>query len=113
MSDASLWRWIRILAIVLAACYAGVGIIGGIAIDFDGTGDRLFWMLFLLVGAAMLLLGVGAADRSRWLAVGAMAAGGLLGSLALFWAILPPLATLVLVVLGVLWARRPAEPATA
>jgi len=112
VDDAKLWRWIRILAIVLAVAYAAVGIIGGLAIDFDDSSDRLFWILLLVIAAALLLLGVAVAPRSRWLAVAGLALGGILGSVVLFWAILPALLTLVLIVLAVLWARRPTTPAT-
>ena len=84
MNDAALWWWIRILAIVLALIFAAVGIIGGIAIEFDDASDRVLWLLVLLIGATILLLGVAVASRSRWLAVAAMALGGILGSVALF-----------------------------
>ena len=111
MRERTLWSAIRTLAILLGIAYLLAGIIGGFAIDFDSSADRTFWVVFLIAGGILLFAGLAVAARSRWLAVIVLAAGGILGSLIIFWAILPALATIALIVLTVLWARRPAAAA--
>jgi hypothetical protein len=107
MADATLWKAIRTLAGLMAIAYVAAALIGGFAIDFDSSGGRALWFILLLIGAALLGAGLLLGIPSRWSRVLVLVAGGVLGALVVFWAILPILAALALAVLGFLWARRP------
>lgn len=75
------------------------------ATDGDGS-DLLFWLLLLLGGGAIVLAGVAVLRTHPWGAVAAFAIGGVAGSLALFWSVIAPLLAIVLLILGVIHARR-------
>jgi len=98
-----------ILGGLLALAYLAGGVLGGLLVDWDddgGDNDRLFWILFLIGGAVLLLAGLFVADRSRWLAATLMSLGAIVGAIAIFWSIVVPIAAIALVVLSILWARR-------
>ncbi|HKF14686.1 MAG TPA: hypothetical protein VKB13_05595 [Gaiellaceae bacterium] len=98
-----------VLALVLAVGYAAAGIIGWIADVTDGDGsDLFFWLLFLLAGAALILIGLFRVPRWSWTSVILISAGALAGALPLVWSIVAPILAVVLIVLAVLVARRPA-----
>ncbi len=107
------WRAVATLALLLAASSVVVAVLGGALIDFKKGSDRGFWIGFLLGAAALLLLGLWVASRSRWGGVVLLAVGGILGSLVTFWTIVYPLAAIVLVVLAVVWATRSGPTAQA
>jgi hypothetical protein len=105
---------ILVLAGLLATGYVLAAIFGGLLIDWDddgGDSDRWFWIVFMIVGAALLVGGLAAADRSRWLAAALISLGAVLGAVVIFWSVVVPIAAVVLVVLSVLWARRTAPTA--
>jgi hypothetical protein len=86
-----------------------VGVIGGIGIDFDSCSDRAFWFGFPHRGRRA------STHRHRTresIALGRRSsfvrAGGIPRFSRHFWLVLPPLATIALINLAVLWARRPA-----
>lgn len=97
------------LALVLAIGYAAAGIIGWIADVTDGDGsDLFFWLLFLLGGAALILIGLFGVPRWSWASVVLVGVGALAGSLPLVWSIVAPVLALLLIALAVILARRPA-----
>lgn len=113
MPDTRLGRAVLILGALLAAVYLIAGLVGAIFIDWDDDdgGDSAFWIVFLVGGALVLVAGLLARSRSRWLAVALLAIGAIAGAVVIFWSVLIPLAALVLIVLAVLWAREPSAPA--
>ena len=104
---------VLILGSLLALAYLAGAVFGGLVIDWDegDDDDRLFWILFLSGGALLLVAGLFAADRSRWLATTLMSLGAIAGAIASFWTIVIPIAAIALIVLSILWARR-AQAAT-
>jgi hypothetical protein len=110
----STWTALVILGWILAASSILLGLLVGAFADFDSSGDRTYWILFLVVSGALIIVGLWAINRSPWVGVALIAAGSILGSIAIFWSILYPLAAIALIVLAVLWAgRRQAPPASA
>lgn len=64
----------------------------------------------MTLGGLILLGGLRLLSRSPWAGAAVVSAGAVLGALPVVWAIVPLLVALVLVVLGVMYARRAAEP---
>lgn len=111
---SSLGTAVLFLAGLLAAAYLLGAILGAALIDWDddgGDSDRAFWIVFLLVGALLLVAGLFTGARSRWLAAALLSIGAVIGAIATFWTIIIPIAAIALIVLSVLWARRPATAA--
>ena len=105
---------ILVLGGLLAAAYLLGGILGGLLIDWEdggGDNDRWFWILFLLAGGLLVVVGLIVANRSRWLAAALLSLGALVGAVVTFWTIVIPIAAAGLIVLSVLWARRPGATA--
>ncbi|MDQ3859096.1 MAG: hypothetical protein M3327_11735 [Actinomycetota bacterium] len=99
---------VLILAALLALAYVAGGVLGGLLIDWDDEeGDAVFWIVFLIGGAVLLLAGLAVAGRSRGLAAALISLGAVAGAIATFWTIVVPVAVVSLVVLSILWARRP------
>ena len=102
-----------VLALVLALGYLVAGIGGwiGDVTDDDGS-DLAFWLVFLLGGALLILVGLFGVSRWSAASVALLAIGALAGALALFWTIVVPVFALVLVVLAITVARRGRTAAT-
>jgi hypothetical protein len=94
----------RITVLALAALFALAGIVGVLA-DWNAR-ETAFWLVFLLGGALLLLLGNTLFDRSPPLAGILASLGAAAGGIALFWLILVPLAAAVVVALSVALARQ-------
>ncbi len=103
---------VLILGGLLALAYLAGAVLGGVLIDWEddgGDADRLFWMLFLIGGAVLLAAGLFVGNRSpSWLAAALISVGAIAGAIPTFWTIVIPIAAIALVVLSVLWMRRPA-----
>jgi hypothetical protein len=96
-----------VLALVLAAGYALSAVVGAIADVTDGDGsDLVFWLVFLLGGAALLVAGLYAVRRWSWPSVLLVSVGALAGALVLVWSLFVPLLALVLIALAVRLALR-------
>jgi hypothetical protein len=102
--------WTRWLGLLLGVGYLAAGIGGWIGDVTDGdNGDLVVWLLLLVGGGALLLLGLLATGLPRGAALALQIVGALAGALALLWSILVPILAIVFVVLTVLQARsRPA-----
>ena len=114
MRGHSLWTWIFRLGTFLGIAYLLVGVIGGFwpgHWDGSSTSDQVLWLVLLLVGGALLLLGLRSFQRSPWAGVALISLGALAGALVIFWTVLAPVLAIALIVLSVLYARR--GPATA
>lgn len=111
MGERQLWQAIRYLAWFLGLAYVVIGIVGAALIDFDSGGARALWLSFLIAGGILLIAGLRLAGRSRWQTFAVLTIGAVLGSLVIFWAVVPAAAAIALIVLTFLWARRPAVAA--
>jgi hypothetical protein len=103
-----LWTAILVIGGLLALAAAILGLIIGIGDDWDSTGERALWLSFTLGGALLLTAGLWYATRSRGAGAALIILGALLCGIAVFWSIAMPLAAIVLVVLTIMWLRRPA-----
>ena len=84
--------------------------LGALLIDFDSTRDVAFWISFLLVGAALMLVGqlvVPPGGRSALL----VSLGAALGGLPLFWTLVVPVAVAAVVACSIALVRRTAPAA--
>jgi len=100
-----------LVGVLLAAVYVTVGIIGWIVdVDDGDNGDLAIWLLLLVGGGALLLVGLFAVSRWSTLSVALGALGALAGALALWWTFAIPLIALGFVVLAVVARRQPAGP---
>ena len=109
MTYGHAWLVWRILALVLIAIYCLAGTIGWFS-DFDSTRDTLLWVWFLYGGAALLGIGLWVYETSPSISAVLVSLGAAAGGLPLFWTILVPLASAVLIALAFALARRPAAP---
>ena len=92
---------------ILALGYIAAGVIGWLADVTDGDGsDLAFWLLLLLGGGLLILLGLFRFTSPPALAVALVAIGALAGALALVWSIVAPVLAVALIVLMLLRARR-------
>ena len=92
--------------------YLIVGVAGAIwpgHWDEATASDQIIWAAFLTVGGLMVLTGLRFLHRSPGRAATLVSTGALLGTLPIFWALLPLLLAIALVVLSVLYARRAAR----
>ena len=98
----------QVLAAVLGVGYIAAGVVGA-ALDATG-GDRsdlAFWLLFLVGGGALVLIGTFALGSPVLSAV-CTSVGALAGAVAIFWSVVVPMLALALVVLSIFRARRAA-----
>jgi len=106
----------------------GLGMFTGIAYLIVGVGgaiwpghwdeaaasDQILWAVFLIVGGLLLLAGLRLLRHAPGRGATLVSIGAVLGALPIFWALLPLLLAIALVVLSVLYARRPVQsPRTA
>jgi hypothetical protein len=97
----------RFLVFALSVLYVVAALAGVVAFDFDTTRDLALWLAFLLVGAALLLIGQLAlppGSRSALL----VSLGAVLGGLPLFWTLVVPIAVAAVIACSVALARRAA-----
>jgi hypothetical protein len=101
-----------VLALIMGIGYAAAGIIGWIADVTDGDGsDLVFWLVFLLGGAALVLAGLFATRRWSMASAVLVSLGAIVGALPLVWSIVVPILALVLIALAILASRRSAATA--
>lgn len=103
--------WLLGLGVLLALAYLVLGILIGVFDDeWDSTGERTFWLVLTLGGAALLAAGLWLAQRaaSRMVAVALIVIGALMGAVATFWLVITAIVAIAVIVLAFLWARRPA-----
>jgi hypothetical protein len=94
----------KIIGLALAAIYAIAGIAGMLA-DWE-TGETVLWVLFLVGGGLLLVLGQRVFDASPTLAGILASVGAAAGAFPLFWLIVIPLAAAAVIALSVAIARQ-------
>jgi hypothetical protein len=100
----------KFLVIVLSVLYVVAAIAGVVVLDFDRTLDLALWLAFLLIGAALMLVGQLAVPPSGRAAL-LVSLGAVLGGLPLFWTLVVPIAVAAVIACSVALARRTAPAA--
>jgi hypothetical protein len=98
---------ILVIGGLLALAAAILGIIFGVGEDWDSSGERAAWWILTVGGAVLLAAGLWYAARSRGIAAGLIIVGALMAGVGIFWSVIVPLAAIVVIVLTIIWLRRP------
>jgi hypothetical protein len=107
MSGEGLASATKFLVLALSVLYV-VAALGGLAVfDFDATSNVVVWLGFLLVGAALMLLGQLVVPPGTPSAV-LVSLGAALGGLQLYWTLLVPIAVAAVIACSIALARRAA-----
>ena len=97
------------LGVFTGIAYLLVGVAGAIwpgHWDDAAASDQIVWALFLIAGGLLLLAGLRLLRRAPGRAAALISLGAVLGALPIFWALLPLLVAVALIVLSVLYATR-------
>ena len=105
MSGDGLVSATKFLVFALGAFYALAAVVGVVAIEFDSTASRALWLVLLLLGAALMLVGQLALPPSGRSAL-LVSLGAVLGGLPLFWTLIVPVAVAAVIACSVALARR-------
>ncbi len=98
---------ILVLGGLLALATAVLGLAIGFGDDWDSNGERAFWFVFTLGGAALLAAGLWYAMREPSMTAAALiVVGALVCGFIVFWSIVIPIAALAVAVMTIMWARR-------
>ncbi len=109
MQRDRLWTTLLILGGLLALAALVLGLLIGFDDDWDSTGERVLWFVLTLGGALLLAAGLWYSTRSRTSATAVLISiGALMVGVAIFWSIIVPIAAIAVIVLAVMWIRRPA-----
>lgn len=108
MSGDGLVSATRFLVLALGLLYAFSAFAGLALLDFDTTRVVVLWVSFLLVGAALMLVGK-LALPAGWLSAGLVSVGAVVGGIPLFWTLLVPIAVAAVVACSVALVRRGAS----
>src|SRR5262245_921780 len=99
-----------VLGTFAAAAYVLIGLVGGLLPshweEASGWSDRIVWFVLLVGGGIVLYLGLRLSRRSPWLGAALISIGAVAGALPIFWALIPLVLAVPLVVLSVMYARR-------
>ena len=105
MSGEGLASATRFLVLALSILY-GVAAVGGLLLlDFDTTRDIILWLVLLIGGAALMLVGQLAAPAG-WLSAVLVSVGAGVGGLPLFWTLIVPIAVAAVIACSIALARR-------
>lgn len=97
----------QVLAAILGVGYIAGGVVGA-ALDVTGGdgSDLAFWLVFLVAGGALVLVGSFVLEARAALSIVVTAIGAAAGALALFWSVIVPVLAAALVVLTIVSSRR-------
>ena len=101
------------LGMLTGVAYLIVGLAGAIwpgHWDDAAASDQILWAVFLIAGGLLVLAGLRFLSRAPGRAALLISLGAVLGALPIFWALLPLLLAVALIVLSVIHARRGAVP---
>ena len=107
MSGEGLVSATRFLVLALSALYALAAVGGFALVDFDNTTSRVLWLVLLLAGAGLMLLGQLTLPPSGRYAL-LVSLGAAIGGLPLFWTLVVPVAVAAVIACSVAIARRAA-----
>ena len=95
------------LGSVLAVACAFFGLLVGFEDDWDSTTGQVVFVVLALLGAAVLLAGLYYSRRRgrrwTWLII----VGALISGFMIWWTIVAPFVAIAVIVLAILWMRRP------
>ena len=99
----------RFLVLALVALYVVAGLTGLFLIE--SASERVPWLIFLVGGAVAMLLGTFVVRSPAWLSAALVALGASVGGLPLYWTIVVPIASVVVMASAIALARQRSAPA--
>ena len=105
MSGEGLASATRFLVLALSLLYAVAAVAGAALFDFDTTRDVVVWLVLLLAGAALMLVGQ-LAIPAGWRSAVLVSVGAAVGGLPLFWTLIVPIAVAAVIACSIALARR-------
>jgi hypothetical protein len=103
MTSATVSRIHRGLTAALVSCYVAAAIVG----VFAGViGNKVLWVVLLCGAAAFIVVGSMVRKAPRWLALGLISVGAIVGGVLLLPTVLVPIAAAILVALTFSLSRR-------
>ena len=115
MRGGALRKTLLILGGFVAFAYLVIGIVGALwpgHWDEASAADEIIWDTLLIGGGVAVAVGLWLIDKSPWTGAAFVSIGSVAGGIAIFWALLPVLVAVALVVLSVVYARRRTAHAT-
>jgi hypothetical protein len=112
MRQGGLEKALRALGMFTGIAYLVVGVAGAIwpgHWDDAAASDQIVWAVLLIAGGLLVLAGLRLLRRAPARGATYVSIGAVLGALPIFWALLPLLLAVALIVLSVLNARRAAR----
>jgi hypothetical protein len=109
MHQGGLEKALRALGMFTGFAYLIVGVAGAIwpgHWDDAPASDQIMWAVLLIAGGLMVLAGLQLLGRAPIRGATLVSLGAVVGALPIFWALLPLLLAVALIVLSVLYARR-------
>jgi hypothetical protein len=100
----------RFLVLTLVAFYV-VAAVAGAAFLTDSGSATASWLTFLVGGAVCMLLGTFVLKTPPWLSAALVSVGASIGGLPLFWTVIVPLASAVVIASSIALARQSSAPA--
>jgi uncharacterized membrane protein len=100
------------LGMFTGIAYLIVGVAGAIwpgHWDEAAASDQIMWAVLLIAGGLLVLAGLRVLHEAPGRGATLVSIGAVLGALPIFWALLPLLLAIALLVLSVLYARRAAR----
>jgi hypothetical protein len=101
------WTAIVILGGLLALACAFFGLLVGFEDDWDSTAEQAAFIAATLLGASILLAGVWISRRREKLGAGLIILGALVCGFMIWWTIVAGFVALAVIVLTIVWIRRP------
>jgi hypothetical protein len=101
--------WLFWLGALLAVVYLVLGIVIGVFDDetWSSNGERVFWLVLTLGGAALLAAGLWLTGRAASIAaVVLIVIGAAMGGVATFWTVITGIVAIAVIVLAFMWARQ-------
>ena len=108
MQQRGLEKALRGLGMFTGVAYLIVGIAGAIwpgHWDDAAASDQVVWAVLLIAGGLVVFAGLRMLRRSPVRGATLLSLGAVVGALPIFWALLPLLLAVALIVLSVLYAR--------
>jgi len=109
MENGPLTKTLFWLGAFTGVAFIVVGIVGGILPSHwedAPASDRIVWVVLSVGGGLALLAGLRLLSRSPWTGTALVSLGAIVGALPIFWALLPLLLAVALIVLSVIYARK-------
>ena len=117
MQQGRLDKSLRGLGMFTGVAYLIVGVAGAIwpgHWDDAAASDQIVWAVLLIAGGLLVLAGLRLLHRAPTRGGTLVSIGAVVGALPIFWALLPLLVAVALIVLSVVYARRaPRSPRAA